>query len=213
MLSKLNKTHIVFSLVLVIVYLVGIIGHLLPPFKDLFLNLTPYSLLFTFLIFLYLNQWCNLKAILLILGLALFSFSVEMIGVNTGLLFGTYEYGDTLGIKWLGVPLIISLNWVLLNLSAYGVFKNTKIHFIFKALLASLLIVFLDVLIEPVAIKLDYWDWENETIPFKNYLTWFVVSFLIQWVVIRINININSFITFIILLIQFLFFGFLNFLL
>jgi putative membrane protein len=165
------------------------------------------------LIFLYLNQWCNLKAILLILGLALFSFSVEMIGVNTGLLFGTYEYGDTLGIKWLGVPLIISLNWVLLNLSAYGVFKNTKMHFIFKALLASLLIVFLDVLIEPVAIKLDYWDWENETIPFKNYLTWFVVSFLIQWVVIRINININSFITFIILLIQFLFFGFLNFLL
>ena len=38
----------------------------------------------------------------------------EAIGVNTGLLFGTYEYGANLGFKIFGVPLIIGVNWTVL---------------------------------------------------------------------------------------------------
>lgn len=36
---------------------------------------------------------------------------VELIGVNTGLLFGTYQYGENLGIKVFGVPFLIGINW------------------------------------------------------------------------------------------------------
>lgn len=210
MLNKLSKSHIIISTLLVIIYLVGIVGHLLPQFKDLFLTLTPYSLLFTFLIFIYLNQIYERRAILVILGFVLFSLGIEIIGVKTGVLFGDYAYGSTLGIKWLGVPLIIGFNWVLLNLSAYGLVKNIKTPVIFKTILAALIIVLLDVLIEPVAIKLDYWHWKNEIIPFKNYYTWFVVSFFMQWVITKFNLKINSFYALVILFTQFLFFGLLN---
>jgi bisanhydrobacterioruberin hydratase len=29
---------------------------------------------------------------------------------------------------------------------------------------------------EPVAVKLGYWQWKTEVIPFYNYLCWFVIS-------------------------------------
>ena len=39
----------------------------------------------------------------------------EILGVNYGLIFGKYDYGDNLGLKLLGVPLLIGLNWVVLT--------------------------------------------------------------------------------------------------
>ena len=35
-----------------------------------------------------------------------------------------------------------------------------------------------DLFMEPAVIKLGYWQWLNGTIPFQNYLAWFVISAL-----------------------------------
>ena len=40
------------------------------------------------------------------------------------------------------------------------------------ALLAS----FFDWLMEPIAVKLGYWQWASETIPVYNYICWFLCS-------------------------------------
>ena len=39
----------------------------------------------------------------------------ETIGVNFGILFGDYEYGENLGFKIFGVPFLIGINWIVLT--------------------------------------------------------------------------------------------------
>ena len=68
----------------------------------------------------------------------------------------------------------------------------------------------LDVLIEPVAIKLDYWSWENNVIPLQNYVMWFIVSFVIQLIITKSKIDINFKSSFLILGLQVIFFSILN---
>jgi putative membrane protein len=36
----------------------------------------------------------------------------------------------------------------------------------------------MDILIEPVAIELNYWHWDAVAVPIENYLAWFVLSAL-----------------------------------
>jgi putative membrane protein len=40
--------------------------------------------------------------------------------------------------------------------------------------------VALDFLIEPVAMKSDFWTWENGVIPLYNYLSWGLVGLFLQ---------------------------------
>ena len=40
----------------------------------------------------------------------------------------------------------------------------------------ALLTVFFDWVMEPVAVKLGFWQWEGGVIPFFNYLCWFLIS-------------------------------------
>mgnify|MGYP002023459231 FL=1 len=49
----------------------------------------------------------------------------------------------------------------------------------------------LDVLIEPVAIKVNFWTWENPEVPLTNYIAWFVISAALSylWQVNRIDLN------------------------
>ena len=41
------------------------------------------------------------------------------------------------------------------------------------------LAVFFDWLMEPVAVKLGYWQWINGEIPFFNYVSWFIISIIL----------------------------------
>jgi putative membrane protein len=42
--------------------------------------------------------------------------------------------------------------------------------------LAGLLTVAFDWIMEPVAIRLDYWTWAGGDIPLQNYLAWFLIA-------------------------------------
>ena len=46
------------------------------------------------------------------------------------------------------------------------------------AFLTALLMVCFDLLMEPAAIKLDYWTWISGHIPLQNYLVWFGLGFI-----------------------------------
>ena len=39
--------------------------------------------------------------------------------------------------------------------------------------------LFFDWLMEPVAVKLGYWQWINGEIPFFNYVSWFIISIIL----------------------------------
>ncbi len=163
--------------VLSILYLVGIIGIALPIHPD-FIRLTPLNLLVSLgVVLAFHRNWNNTFYIFLVISY-LTGFCAELFGVQTGLLFGDYTYGSTLGFKLWGTPLMIGINWVMLAY-ATGVLSNTLLpqqHWLLRAAVAAGFMVALDVLIEPVAMRYDFWSWKHDMVPIQNYIGWFFVA-------------------------------------
>ena len=139
-------------------------------------------------------------------------WGAEYIGVHGGWLFGRYVYGDVLGPKLFAIPLIIGVNWVLV---VYAVCATVSTLLPlrsrwWKTLLATVLLVALDVLIEPVAVALDFWTWADGTPPLQNYLGWAVVGLLQVGLCYWILPYIENRLAHIVLALQVLFFGYLN---
>ncbi len=171
--------------ILVILYGVGLSGILLPTFRSLVLPLSAYNLLISFLILLNSYRWK--KEILFASFLVfLIGFFVEWVGVHTSLLFGTYWYGANLGAKIIDVPFIIGINWAMLTLVCSAIGKSLVKSMLLQGVLGALLMTGMDWLMEPVAIKSDFWHWKNETIPVYNFICWFVVSLLTNWIFVKI---------------------------
>lgn len=125
-------------------------------------------------------------------------YLIEYIGVHTGVLFGEYQYGNGLSTKFLDIPLIIGLNWFIIVVSSTSVARIIKYPTLITqtpdliiALIAGGLCTGMDFLIEPVAIKYDYWSWATETIPTFNYITWFGFASMFSFIYLKLNSKIN----------------------
>lgn len=177
--SKINFNKERFSIGLILtMHIFGAVvigGNLI----DNFILLTPFNLLIS-LGLLFWNEE-NRNKNLLIISILCFSvgLGMEMIGTNTGLVFGEYSYGKTLGFQVGHVPLIIGVNWLMLVYASAAVVNHfgEKLHFVVKAALSAALMVFLDFFIEPVAMRYDFWSWAGDIIPIQNYIAWFVIAF------------------------------------
>lgn len=206
----MHNKHIYLSAFLIIIYAVGIaglsMGHLAMS------ALTPVTLLLSFVLMLANHPINKLKNELFILGLIfLWGFFIEVVGVATGKIFGQYYYGNNLGIKLFSVPLVIGINWSLLVYSTAQV-ARVLLSSVFPAACAgSILMVALDFLIEPIAIKLDFWHWNNNTVPLQNYAAWFLVAFAAHYFYQKTSpktaVNKTALV---VLILQFLFFGILH---
>ena len=177
---KANKKNIS----IFIIWLVHISGLLGMVFYDLdfFAGYTSINL-FLMSIILFANIKLNNKnqifALLLIFLIGMLS---EFIGVNYGLIFGEYIYGNNLGFKLFGVPFLIGLNWVILtvicaNIASILTKNNSIIQII---ILGTLLMLFMDFVMEPIAPKLDLWKFKNLVVPTSNYIGWLIISILTQ---------------------------------
>lgn len=192
-------------------HVAGVIGLALPETRDLFQVLTPFNLLATAAIVLHFEEAKNARYGLFIAITFLLGFFIEVAGVRTGAIFGEYSYGDTLGIKFLNVPLAIGLNWVILiyctGLQSKKLFKSPLIRVIMGALIMTVL----DFLIEPVAINYDFWAWESVSIPLQNYAAWFLISAVLHVLFNRLLPDSNNSLAIRLLYIQAGFFLILNF--
>lgn len=162
-------------------YLVGLVGMSVGPYKSFFVELSFFHLLLSFGILL-LGRKKHTSFFWVYIGLA-FSIGmfVEWIGVHTGFLFGNYKYGGVLGPKLSGVPVIIGINWAMLSIVSAALFSSLKLNYWLEVVLAASIMVFLDFLMEPVAIKLGFWSWKNNVIPSYNYFCWFVTALVLQY--------------------------------
>lgn len=177
--------------ILVLFYAVGIIG-MQTSYRNFFLQLTPYHLLLSFVVFaLSAKKQRNLAIdMILIAGCA---YLIEWIGVHKGWLFGNYGYGSNLGPKADGIPLVIALNWVMLVFGAASLVKRISLPQSIQIILGALLMTGLDFLMEPVAVKSGYWSWASGEIPWFNYSCWFVFSGLFQmWIYRRKSVQVNK---------------------
>jgi len=205
-----NKKVALAVSVLIIFHAVGFYGLVFSSRPEWFRALSPLNLLLTaVLLFSFHRSW-NL-AFGLFAGLVLLvGFFSEVIGVHTGWLFGSYTYGQSLGLKLWEIPLIIALNWLLLVYSAGVLTYSWPVPWFLKALLAAGIMVLLDLLIEPVAAVLDYWTWTDYKIPASNYWGWLGVALILQICFQKASFQKQNPLAPLVLGVQFLFFVGLN---
>lgn len=175
---ELSQSELFFGLFLVFSFLSGVQAHLMPAVYPFTTKITDLLLLVVCVPILYFIQKKH-HDFRLIWWVAITywgTFFIEVAGVATGRIFGVYHYGATMWVQWLDVPLIIALNWTLLILATNDFAARVLSSPWLAALLASGLIALYDICIEPVAVALDYWQWEGGIIPVQNYVAWSLVA-------------------------------------
>lgn len=222
MLNRFTKFDIA-TAIAVLFHSIGLAG-LLYFDKTFFLAATPFNLLLCFALLVWTQTPKNVNFLLFLLVCFIGGVGVEMIGTNTGILFGDYSYGPVLGYQVKNVPLIIGINWFII-IYCSGISIHTLLMKAVKSVAAgtgkpprtlkalsviidgATLAVFFDWLLEPVAIKLGYWVWNGDgEIPTFNYISWFVVSLMLLTVFHFSKFNKQNKFAVNLLLIQLMFF-------
>jgi hypothetical protein len=115
---------------------------------------------------------------------------IEALGVATGFPFGTYHYGDALGPKLWGVPLIVPLAWTWMAWPAWLAAGELAGHLALRVPLAGLALAAWDLFLDPQMVAEGYWGWGPpdaalgafgavpavDQIPASNYLAWLMVA-------------------------------------
>jgi len=217
---KSNKTLFISIFIATLFHISGTIGMMLTEVRPWFISMTPLTLLLMTGLIIWNEKNINKELILFFCLCASVGFFSELIGTNTGLLFGIYTYGNSFGYKILGVPLLIGILWFV---TVYSVGQTVLVIYRFLSKnanrsvavnfglinIASALTTLFDYIMEPAAITLGYWDWYPEgAIPLFNYICWYFISgfLLTPFFINRTLINdVNYFAVFLIF-IQTLFF-------
>jgi putative membrane protein len=191
---KTNLNNTILPAVLFIAYILGLVGYSLFEVYDPVMRFVgPASLLGITLLVLYPEIRAGNMKFLMWFGFAFaFGLLMEIIGVNSGLIFGSYTYGSALGPKIFEAPIVIGLNWGVVVAGAIQLSQIISSRKIFTIFVAPLFAVSFDILLEIMAGKLDYWHWENDIVPFQNYLAWYGISFVLSLLFVNMDRKFNS---------------------
>ena len=195
-LSQLKKNNIALFLALLF-HVSGAIGILFTPYKQWFISNTPVNLLLMAALLMFTQKQKNIFFYAFVMLCFFTGLITEIIGVNTGTLFGHYTYGDVLGVKLFNVPLMIGVNWFI------AVFCSCNIIFLLNEWLykkispdiqpslvvkllafvidAAMLTTLFDYILEPIATQLGFWRWlPDGSVPLFNFVCWFIISLVLS---------------------------------
>jgi putative membrane protein len=194
-INRFTKYHVATSIA-VLFHAIGVTGILFFD-KSFFIQTTVINLLLMFALLVWTQNEKNLYFLLFFGAVIFLGIAVEIIGVNTGVFFGEYRYGNVLGYKINKVPVIIGINWfVIIYCSGISIHtllvkainriasgtgtKPMTLKAISIIIDGATIAVFFDWLMEPVAVRLGYWQWGGDgSVPVYNYLCWFMISTLL----------------------------------
>ena len=204
----MNKRELIVALILGVFFVVGFIGHSLPATLPWMLRMTPYTL-FACGVVAFFPVFLERKRGILIWALLVFviTFALEAVGTATGWIFGPYTYGETLGPQLFDVPVVIAFNWLLVILGALSLAQLIFSSRLLAALATALLAVGFDYLLEPTAIRLDYWTWHAAGIPLQNYLAWFLIALVSALVFVALKFSLKTRLPLVYFRIQLVFFA------
>jgi bisanhydrobacterioruberin hydratase len=197
----------------------GLIGILLN--ESFFVNSTVLNLLLMFFLVIWTHTDKRVSFFLFVLIASGVGFLTEFIGISSGILFGEYSYKEVLGMQYKGVPFIIGVNWFIVmyccGATSYylvkligGLHETTRKWVLLKTIvftiMASTMALGFDWIMEPVAMKLKFWTWKNDTVPLLNYQSWWVISFFILLIFNQLKFAKDNLFAVHLLLIQSIFF-------
>lgn len=205
LLLKADHKLTISVFILLLFHFCGIIGFH-TAYRDWFLSNTPLNLILATFLLLLNQRQLSLKMLLAFVAVFLAGFAVEVVGVRTGAVFGSYYYGDAFGAKLFGVPFVIGMNWSALCFASATLVNHYFRSYLLKAMIAAAVPVSIDFLIEQVCEMFDFWYWQNSQVPLQNFIAWYVCSFLFVLLLIPVlRGSRNSFAPYF-LLVQFIFF-------
>ena len=116
------------------------------------------------------------RATLSLLAFSIFGYAIETIGVTTGFPYGDFYYGHALGPSLAGiVPYLLPLSYTPLVVGAVAAAWGTHIRLL-HVLYATLLLVWMDAVLDPGAALLGFWVWPQGGVyygvPLSNYAGW-----------------------------------------
>ncbi|MBN2522036.1 MAG: carotenoid biosynthesis protein [Bacteroidales bacterium] len=176
-IQRIKETRII----LIVFYSVGIAGIAFDSTRDLFISLTPLALILSLTVLIAFHQPVNLKKEVSVFATIFISgFLIEAAGVKTGHIFGIYSYGEGLGSKLFGTPLIIGINWVFLIYCTAAIATKITLPVVFRITISSSLMVIYDLIMEQIAPFMDMWSFEGGKAPLRNYAAWFILASIFQ---------------------------------
>ena len=118
-------------------------------------------------------------------AVVLVAMGAEVMGVATGIPFGDYGYGTTLGPRFLGlVPVVIPLSWFLMLYASLGLAARAGVGRTGACVMAALGLVAWDVLMDPaMSAAFPFWSWhqggEYYGMPLVNWAGWFATGLVL----------------------------------
>jgi putative membrane protein len=190
---------------IIIFYVVGLIGFIVPFTRNIFQIITPLALLMCVYLLAIFNQKINTSGILTFIFIYFTGLIAEIIGVNTGYIFGNYSYGSSLGPRILGTPLIIGINWLFLAYTSTSLTDHFFSRPRLTLLIAPVMMVAYDIILERAASVMDMWYWELGSPPIKNYITWYIMGLLMVSLIKISGVKTKNPLSGVLLLSQFIF--------
>ena len=185
-------------------HLSGIIG-ILYGNSEWFISATPLNLSLNFALLLINCKGHKWFFPMVVLGF-LTGMITEILGVQWGWIFGDYQYGEALVYKIFGVPLLIGINWSLLTIITAAIAQQFYQNIFMRIIIGVGLMIFLDLLIEPIAPELDFWVFDGGEAPLQNYIGWAAVALFLQAVFHYFKISIVGWFPHQLYLLQIIFF-------
>ena len=201
---KLNRENVSIAIIWLF-HLSGIMG-ILYGNSEWFISATPLNLSINFILLLMNCNGHKWFFPLVILGFFT-GMITEIMGVQWGWIFGDYQYGNALGYKVLGVPLLIGVNWALLTTITGAIAQQFYQNIFMRIIVGVGLMIFLDLLIEPIAPVLDFWAFDGGEAPLQNYIGWVVVALFLQSTFHYLKVSVEGWFPHQLYLLQIIFFA------
>jgi putative membrane protein len=119
---------------------------------------------------------------------ALPGFAVEVLGVHTGVPFGSYRYATTLGPRWFGVPPLVGLAWTMLAWPAALAARRLVSGLLPRVVVGAWALAAADLFLDPQQVAAGHWAWRFPTphlpgvpdVPLTNYAGWLAVALVLS---------------------------------
>lgn len=173
----MNKTEIFFHIVLV---LSAIIVSFFPPLPGFAVISALFVVVFALPSFNSLIREIGWKiGCLVLVLLGVFALLIESFAILTGFPYGHFVYGDMIGEKIANlVPWTVPFAWTPIVIGAVALSHRLVQKLSLRILVGVIFVVLSDVVLDPGAVALKYWIWEEQGIyygvPLSNFFGWLV---------------------------------------
>jgi putative membrane protein len=150
-------------------------------FNNSFILISTFFTIFLSLpTFYFFAKWVGIKKLIILFVIGLLAIVIESFALETGFPYGHFVYNVQAGYKiFNSVPVTTPFAWIMILCGCYAVSSAfSRAPFWNQCLSVIGLMIWSDLLLDPVAVSLGWWYWPNGGIyygvPVVNFFGWLI---------------------------------------